>query len=69
VPTKDVLSLPLLNWTGERKYDEKFMGQDKDREGSLTNYCYRQNKLNFGRKKKFYHQSNPSRIIRNKTES
>jgi len=23
VPTKTTLSLPLLNWTGERKYDEK----------------------------------------------
>jgi len=29
---------PLLNWTGERKYDERLKGQDKDRERSLTNY-------------------------------
>ena len=26
VPTKATLSLPLLNWTGERKYNERHMG-------------------------------------------
>jgi len=31
VPTKTTLSLPLLNWTGERKYDERLKGRDKDR--------------------------------------
>jgi len=30
VPTKVALSLPLLNWTGKRKYDERLVGQDKD---------------------------------------
>jgi len=34
VPTKTVLSLLLLNWTGERKYDERLMGCDKDRDRS-----------------------------------
>jgi len=36
VPIKTALSLPLLNWTGERKYDERLVGRDKDRERSLT---------------------------------
>jgi len=26
VSTKTPLSLPLLNWTGERKYDERLVG-------------------------------------------
>jgi len=70
VPTKTALSLPPLNWTGKRKYDEKLMGQDKDRERSLTNYCHGQNRLNLGRKGSLiYCQSNQSRIVRNKTKS
>ena len=32
VPTKATLSLPLLNWTGEKKYNERLVGRDKDRE-------------------------------------
>jgi len=32
VSTKAALSFPLLSWTGERKYNEKLMGLDKDRE-------------------------------------
>jgi len=31
VPSKAALSLALLSWTGERKYDERLEGQDKDR--------------------------------------
>jgi len=31
VPAKAALSLPLLHWTGEKKYDERFVGQDKHR--------------------------------------
>jgi len=50
VPTKTALSLPLLSWTGERRYDERLVGRDKDRERSLTNYCHGQNRLNFVRK-------------------
>jgi len=70
VPTKTALSLPLLSWTGERKYDERLESQDKDMERSLTNYCYGQNRLNLGRKGSFiYHQSNQRRIVRNKTRS
>jgi len=34
VPTKSALLLFLLNWTGDRKYDERLVGQDKDRERS-----------------------------------
>jgi len=52
VPTKTTLSLPLLNWTGDRKHDERLEGPDKDRERSLTNYLHGQNQLNLGRKGK-----------------
>jgi len=55
VPTKTTLSLPLLSWIGERKYDERLEGRDKDRERSLVNYCHRQNRLNLGRKGSFIH--------------
>ena len=70
VPTKTVLSLPLPSWTGERKCDERLEGRDKDRERSLTNYCHGQNRLNLGRKGSLTnHQSNQSRIMKNKTRS
>ena len=46
VPTKAALSLPSSAGQGERKYNERLMGQGKDRERSLTNYCHRQNRLN-----------------------
>jgi len=52
VPTKTALSLPLLSRTRERKYDERLEHRDKDRERSLTNYRYGQNRLNLGRKGK-----------------
>ena len=59
VPTKTALSLPLLRWTEEKKYDERLEGQDKDRERSLTNHSHRQNRLNLGRKGSvIHHQSN-----------
>ena len=65
VPTKAALSLPLLNWTGERKYGERLKGRDKGKERSLTSYCHRQNRLNLGRKGSLiHHQSNQSRIMR-----
>jgi len=41
VPVEAALSLPLLSWTGERKYDQRLMGRDKDRERSFTTYCHR----------------------------
>jgi len=70
VPTKAALSLLLLNWTGERKYDERLKGRGKDRERSLAAYCHKQNRLNLGRKgSSFYHQTNQSRIMRNKTRA
>jgi len=50
VPTKTALSLPLLYWTGERRQDERLVGQDKDRERPLISYHHRQNRLNLGRK-------------------
>jgi len=55
VPTKTTLSLPLLSWTGERKYDERLEGQDKDRERSLTSYHHGQHRLNLGRKGSLIH--------------
>ena len=65
VPTKKALSLPLLNWVGETKYDERLEGRDKDRERSLTTYCHGQNRLNLGRKGSLiHHRSNQSRIVR-----
>jgi len=51
VPTKTTPSLPLLNWTGERKYDERLEGRDKDRDRSLTNYCQGQKKIELGKKR------------------
>jgi len=50
VPTKTPLSLPLFKWTGERKYDERLEGQEKDRERSPTNYHHGQKNLKLGRK-------------------
>lgn len=35
----------VLNRTEGKKYDEKLVHQDKDREGSLANYHHRQNRL------------------------
>jgi len=49
VPTKAVLSLPLLSWTGERKYDKGLIDQDKGRAGSLTNYRRGQDRLSLGK--------------------
>jgi len=70
VPIKMALSLPLLSWTGERKYDERLEGRHKDRERSLISYCHGQNRLNLGRKGSLiHHQSNQSRIVRNKSRS
>ena len=48
VPTKAALSLRHLNWKGERKYNERLMGRDKERERSFTNYCHEQNRLDLG---------------------
>jgi len=70
LPTKTALSLPLLDQTGDRKYDERLVGRDKDKERSLTNYCHRQTRLNLGKKGSLiYQQSNQSRLMRNKTRS
>jgi len=63
VPTKTTLSLPLLSWTGQRKYDERLEGQDKDREKSLTNYRHGQKQFELGEKSLIYHHSN--QIVRN----
>ena len=36
----------LLSWTGERrKYDERLVGRDKDRERSLTSYRHGKNRV------------------------
>ena len=42
---------PPPRWDREEKIQQKkLVGQDKDREGSLTTYGHRQNRLNFGEK-------------------
>jgi len=61
---------PSTAGQGERKYDARLEGRDKDRERSLTNSCNRQKRLTWGEKESLiYHQSNQSRTIRNKTRS
>ena len=47
--TKATLSLPLLNWTKDEKYNERLVGPDEDRERSLSHYHHRQNRLDFGK--------------------
>jgi len=47
--TKDILSLAVLSWTGERKYYERLVVWHKDRERSLSNYCHGQNRLDLGK--------------------
>jgi len=49
MPTKATLSLHILRWTGERKCNGRLMGQDKDKETSLTNYHHGQNKFSLGK--------------------
>jgi len=49
VLTKAALSLPLLNWTGEKKYKERLVSRDKDGEKSLTSNGHGQIKLNLGK--------------------
>jgi len=34
---------------GRKKYNERLMSRDKDRERSLTKYCHGQNRLNVGK--------------------
>ena len=41
--------IPLLNWTRERKYNNRLMGRDKDSERSLSNYHHRENRLDLGK--------------------
>jgi len=53
VPTKTTLSLSILSWMRERKYDARLKDRDKDRARSLTNYCHGHNRLNLGRNGKF----------------
>ena len=56
---------------GRRKYNKKLVGRDKDREGSLTSYGHRQNRLDLGKKEinLICYQSNQSRMMRNRTIS
>jgi len=41
--------VPLLSWAGERKYNKRLVGRDKDRERSLTYYHHRQNRFDLGK--------------------
>jgi len=58
VPTKATLSLPLLNWTGERKYNERLVGRVKDRGSALSSYHQGQNTW-LGEVNLIYYQSKP----------
>jgi len=49
MPTKAALSLPLLSWIVEKKYEERLVGRDKGRERSLSSYCHGQNRLDLGK--------------------
>lgn len=45
------------------------MGQDKDRESSLSSYCHGQNGSDYWRSSLIYYHSNHSRRMRNKPKS
>jgi len=67
VVIKAALSLPLLSWKGERKYDKRLVGRDKHRE--ITQQLpSRAKQIELGEIRIIYHQSNQSRIMRNKTK-
>jgi len=34
---------------GQKKYEKRLMGRDKDREGSFTYYCHQKNRLDIGK--------------------
>jgi len=61
VPTKATLSLPLFHWTWEREYNERLVGQDKDRETSFSNYHHGKNRLNLEKINLIYYQPNQIR--------
>jgi len=48
-PSKPLYRSPSSIEQGRKKYDERLVGQDKDRERSLTNYCHGQNRLDLGK--------------------
>jgi len=47
-PPNPVCHSPL-SWTEEKKYDKRLRGGEKHRERLLTNYLYRQNRLESGK--------------------
>jgi len=69
VPTKATLSLPLLSWTEEKKYDKRLVGQEKDGERSLSSYHWWSKQTQLGEICLIYRQSNQSRLMGNKTRS
>jgi len=64
VPTKAALSLPLLSWTEDKKYDERLLGpvMEKDITQQLLSWA-KQTQL--GQISLIFHQSNQSSIRRN----
>ena len=56
VPTRTALSLPLLNWTGERKYDGRLESRDKDK-GEITHRLPSRTKLAEPGEKREYNSS------------
>ena len=67
MPTKTTLLILSSARQGRENKKERLMGQGKDRERSLINYCLGQNRIDLG--KLLYYQSNQSKIMRNKTKS
>lgn len=49
VPIKATLSFPLFNQRVKKKYNERLMGPDKNRERPLTSYHYGQNGFDLGK--------------------
>lgn len=43
-----MLFAPLMDRMGKRKY-ERLVGQEKDKEGSITNDCHKQNRLHLAK--------------------
>lgn len=42
-------SVKSLNWTGDKKNNERLLGREKDRDRSVTSYPQRPNRLNVGK--------------------
>lgn len=69
LPTKSTLSFPSSAVRGRDNTMVRVMGQDKDREKSLTSYCNGKNRLGLEKTNLFCYQSNQSRVMKNNPKS